>query len=274
MRAGRPSFLDCYHDFVNGTGRIEVRAQANIKTLENYLCPTAIGFPGLVPDIHRAAQFINELRQFETTGGFPNFSIMLLPNDHTAGTRAGMPTPEAAVADNDLALGRIVEAVSHSKFWPETCIFVVQDDPQAGFDHIDGHRTVAMVISPYTRRRAVDSTNYNQTSMVRTIELLLGLPPMNQLDSSATPMASCFVDQPDLTPYDALPNQIPLDRLNPELSQIRDRSQLHWARESAKLDLDDIDRADEDTLNRILWHARRGRDDTYPQWAVGARASD
>ena len=107
-----------------------------------------------MPDVHRAAQFINELKQFENDGrAFRTSSIMLLPNDHTSGTRPGMPTPEAAVADNDLALGRIVEAVSHSKFWPETCIFVVQDDPQAGFDHIDGHRTVALVISPYTRRK-------------------------------------------------------------------------------------------------------------------------
>jgi YVTN family beta-propeller protein len=271
MGRGTPTFLDCYRDFIDGTNLIDVRATANIKTLENYLCPTAIGFPGIVPDIHRAAQFINELKQFETSGGFPNFSIMLLPNDHTSGTRAGMPTPEAAVADNDLALGHIVEAVSHSKFWPETCIFVVQDDPQAGFDHIDGHRTVALVISPYTRRRALDSTNYNQTSMVRTIELVLGLPPMNQLDSSATPMASCFMDEPDLTPYDAVPNEIPLDRLNPQLSDIRDSRQLHWAMESAKLDLADIDRANEDIFNRILWHARRGRDDTYPQWAVGTQ---
>ena len=121
--------------------------------------------------------------------------IMSLPNNHTSGTRPGMPTPAAAVADNDLALGQIVEAVSRSKFWRETCIFVVEDDPQAGFDHIDGHRTVALVISPYTRRRGVDSTNYNQTSMVRTIEQILGLPPMNQLDASATPMASCFCDE-------------------------------------------------------------------------------
>ena len=273
-KEGRPSFIDCYRDFVDGTGLIDVKATANIKTLENYLCPTAIGFPGTVPDIHRAGQFIDELKQFEKTGDFPNFSIMLLPNDHTAGTRPGMPTPASAVADNDLALGRIVEAVSHSKFWPETCIFVVQDDPQNGFDHIDGHRTVAMVISPYTRRGVVDSTNYNQTSMVRTIELLLGLPPMNQFDSSATPMASCFMDEADLTPYDAAANQIPLDQLNPQLSQIRDPRQRHWAAESAKLDLDDIDRADENIFNRILWHARRGSDDTYPQWAVNAKSEE
>src|SRR6185295_13270491 len=111
--------------------------------------------------------------------------IMLLPNDHTSGTRPDTPTPAACVADNDLALGQIVEAVSHSKFWKDTCIFVVQDDPQNGFDHIDGHRTVALAISPYTRRGALDSTNYNQTSMVRTMELILGLAESQALRGRA-----------------------------------------------------------------------------------------
>ena len=119
------------------------------------------------------------------------------------------------VADNDLALGRIVEAVSKSKFWPETCIFVVEDDPQNGFDHVDGHRTVALVISPYTKRKFVDHTNYNQTGMVKTIELILGLPPMNQLDLSATPMRDCFQDKPDLTPYDARAEPDPAGRDEP-----------------------------------------------------------
>ena len=200
--------------------------------------------------------------------------IMSLPNNHTAGTRPGLPTPEAAVADNDLALGRIVEAVSHSKFWKETCIFVVEDDPQNGFDHIDGHRTVALVISPYTKRGVVESTNYNQTSMVRTIELLLGLPPMNQLDASATPMTSCFTDVPDFRSYQAVPNRIPLDRLNPRLTDIRNPRQLHWAMVSLAQPLDEVDRADEDTLNRILWFAARGRDDSYPAWAVLADVDD
>src|SRR5205814_355520 len=145
---------------------------------------------------------------YEAKGELPNLIVMTLPNDHTAGTRPGMPTPAAAVADNDLALGRVIEAVSQSPFWKETCVFVVEDDPQNGFDHIDGHRTVGMAISPYTRRGgAVVSTNYNQTSMVRTIELILGLPPMNQLDASATPMAGCFIGAPDVTPYKAMPNR-------------------------------------------------------------------
>lgn len=273
-RKSRPSFLECYRDFVENKQEIDVQATAAVASLQPYLCPTAIGFPSIVPDVHRAAQFIRELKEFEAQGNLPNFMIMMLPNDHTSGTRPDMPTPAAAVADNDLALGRVVEAVSRSKFWPQTCIFVVQDDPQNGFDHIDGHRTVALVISPYTRRHAVDSTNYNQTSMVRTMELILGLPPMNQLDASATPMASCFTGEIDLTPYAAAPNNVPLDELNPKLSAIRDARQRRWAEASLELPLDDVDEADEDTLNRILWHAARGRDDTYPAWAVLAEADE
>jgi len=268
LRKERPGFLDCYRDFIEQAGRIEIRAEANHKTLAPYLCETYPGFPNIVPDVYRAAEFIKELRAFEQRGTFPHFCIMLLPNNHTSGTKPGMPTPQASVADNDVALGRIVEAVSRSRFWPQTCIFVVEDDPQNGYDHIDGHRTVAQVISPYTKRGFVDSTNYNQTSMVRTIELILGLPPMNQFDASATPMTTCFADKPDLTPYTAVPNNIPLDQVNPSLSEIRDPRQLHWASISQELPLDDVDQADEDTLNRILWFAARGRDDTYPSWAV------
>ncbi len=141
---------------------------------------------------YRAAEFIKELKEFEKNDNFPNFIIMLLPNDHTSGTRPGMPTPQAAVADNDLALGQIVEAISASKFWKETCILVTEDDPQDGLDHVDGHRTVGMVISPYTKRGEVVSTYYSQINMVRTIENILGLPPMNQLDLSAEPMTDCF----------------------------------------------------------------------------------
>jgi len=267
-RKESPKFMDCYRDLMSGGGEISVRATAAIKSLEPYVCESVIGFPSIVPDVYRAAEFIRELKQFERDGALPNLMIMLLPNDHTVGTRPNMPTPEAAVADNDLALGQVIEAVSKSKFWPETAVFVVQDDPQAGFDHIDGHRTVAMVVSPYTRRHAVDSTNYNQTSMIRTMELILGLPPMNQLDASATAMTNCFTEQADLTPYQSVPNNIPLDRLNPDLKAIRDPRQRHWAEVSLQLPLDDVDEADEDTLNRILWHSTRGRDDTYPAWAV------
>ncbi|HHI67860.1 MAG TPA: hypothetical protein ENJ97_00885, partial [Planctomycetes bacterium] len=185
-----------------------------------------------------------------------------------SGMRPGMPTPEAAVADNDLALGKIVEAVSHSPFWPKTCIFVTEDDPQNGFDHVDGHRTVGLVISPYTKRGYVDHHNYNQTSMIKTIELLLGLPPMNQLDASASAMTTCFTDKPNLAPYKAAKNEIPLDRLNRKVSMLKDPRARKWALASLDLPLEEVDEADEDTLNRILWFAVKGRDDTYPSWAV------
>jgi hypothetical protein len=271
----KPSFLDCYRDFVDQRGEVEIRCTPAIKTLEPYSCPTFMPFNNTVPDVYRADQFIRELREFEAKGELPNLIVMTLPNDHTGGTRPGMPSPAAAVADNDVALGRVVEAVSNSKFWRETCIFVVEDDPQNGFDHIDGHRTVGMVISPYTRRGgAVDSTNYNQTSMVRTMEIILGLPPMNQFDASATPMASCFTDKPDLTPYKAVPNIVPLDQVNPQLSDIRNPRQRYWAEVSIKLPLDDVDEADEDTFNRVLWFAARGSDETYPAWAVNRDDDD
>ena len=168
------------------------------------------------------------------------------------------------MADNDLALGQIVEALSRSKFWKDTCVFVVEDDPQAGFDHVDGHRTVALAISPYTRRKHVDHTNYNQTGMVKTIELMLGLPPMNQLDLSATAMRACFQATPDLSPYTAVPNRIPLDEMNKPLKKLTGQA-LHWAKKSLELPLDEPDEADEDTLNRILWHAMRGDGVPYPE---------
>ena len=129
---------------------------------------------------------------------------------------------------------------------------------------------MALVISPYTRRRFVDSTCYNQTGMVKTIELILGLPPMNQLDLSATAMRDCFQDTPDLTPYTAAPNRIPLDEMNPPLEKLKGQA-LHWAKESLELDLDEADEADEETFNRILWHAARGDNAPYPRMFAGAR---
>ena len=123
------------------------------------------------------------------------------------------------MADNDLAFGQIVEAVSHSRFWTDTCIFAVEDDPQNGWDHVSGYRTTAYVVSAYTRRGAVVSTQYNQTSLLRTMELMLGLPPMNQMDATATPMFDCFTDTPDFTPFDAVTNNVPLDQMNPDAEE-------------------------------------------------------
>jgi YVTN family beta-propeller protein len=258
------TWTDYYNDYKSGASRIPIAIRSNLKSLQPYTHPHYPWFPLLAPDVYRARVFIEELKEFEKKGTLPNLIYLTLPCDHTDGTRPGFPTPRAMVADNDLALGRIVEAVSKSRFWPETCIFVVEDDPQDGFDHVDAHRTVALAISPYTKRRFVDHTNYNQTGMVKSIELMLGLPPMNQLDLSATPMRYCFQSQPDLTPYQAVPNQIPLDEMNPELDKLRGQA-LEWARKSLAMNLDEGDEADEDTLNRILWHSVRGDGVPYPE---------
>ncbi|MFB3785011.1 MAG: alkaline phosphatase family protein [bacterium] len=259
----KAQFLDYYKDYLEGTHTIQMRARTELKRLEPYLCPTYVGFPNTVPDVIRVREFLKEFREFERQGSLPHFIILLLPNDHTSGTRPDRPTPRASVADNDLALGQIVEAVSHSRFWEKTCIFVVQDDPQDGLDHVDSHRTVALVISPYTRRGFVDSTMYTQPGMLKTIELILGLPPMNQFDLLATPMRACFRNEPDLTPYKALKNNIPLDEMNPPLPKTSGM-QRYWAQKSLELDLSKEDLIDEDLFNRIIWHAVKGYDVPYP----------
>ena len=263
-----PKFLDYYRDFTGKAGELEIRSRPAIESLRPYLVTNTVGWDMNIPDVFRAAQFIGELKQFEQSGDFPNLSIICLPNDHTSGTKAGSPTPGAQVADNDLALGQIVEAISRSRYWPETCIFVIEDDPQNGWDHVSGFRTTAYVVSAYTRRGATVSTQYNQTGLLRTIELMLGLPPMNQLDATATPMFDCFTDTPDLTAFTAVTNNIPLDLINPEVKKVSDALLRKNAYASARLPLDQPDRCPEDLLNRILWHAMKGPQAPYPEWAV------
>ena len=274
QRKGKIKFMDHYREFIEGTSNILVYSRPAIESLRPHLVTNTVGWDMDIPDIFRAAQFIKELKQFEKNGGFPNLTLICLPNDHTSGTAAGAPTPAAQVADNDLALGQIVEAISRSRFWSNTCIFVIEDDPQNGWDHVSGYRTVAFVISPYTKRRATISTQYNQTSILRTIELILGLPPMNQLDATATPMSDCFTNVPDFTPYTCLPNNIPLDQMNPEPRRIADPLLRRHAVTSSKLPLDQVDKCPEDVLNRILWHAMKGPDAPYPAWAVSRFKDD
>jgi len=267
-RKGAPKFLDHYREFVMKTDTIALRSEPAIESLRPYLATNTVGWDLAVPDVFRALQFTNELYQFEQTGNFPELSIICLPNDHTSGTDPGFPTPAAHVADNDLAFGQIVEAISHSRFWTNTCIFAIEDDPQAGWDHISGYRTTAYVVSPYTKRGKVVSTQYNHTSMLRTIELILGLPPMNQLDATATPMFDCFTNIPDFTPFVAVPNRVPLDQMNPEPKKLSNVQLRKDAYVSAKLPLDKPDQCPEDVLNRILWRAMKGPHVPYPQWAV------
>ena len=157
--------------------------------------------------------------------------------------------------------------MSKSRFWAETCFFIIEDDPQDGWDHISGYRTTAFVVSPYTKRKTVISTQYNQTSLLRTIELILGLPPMNELDATATPMFDCFQDQPDTSRYIAVESNIPLDKLNQNTAEITEPTQKRFAIQSEELNFEKLDACPEDTLNRILWHSARG-DEPYPVWAV------
>jgi len=263
------SFPDIYQDFVKGTRRIRFTQNIGIENLRRYSCREYPGWNMRIPDVLRAEVFLRELKEFERKDYFPNLVIIYLPQDHTSGTQPGMPTPRAHVADNDLALGRIVEAISKSKFWAKTCIFVIEDDPQDGFDHVDGHRSLCLVISPYTKRGAVVSEFYNQSSVLHTICRILGVPPLNQMVALAPVMTTCFTDKPDFTPYTALPNRVPLDELNPPLSSLTPQ-QRHWAEASLRLPLEKPDLAEEDLLNRILWHAVRGVDAPYPSEFAGA----
>ena len=267
-RKGEPTWTDCYQDFTNNTQEIVNRSEPDIEALRPYIVTNAPGWDLNVPDQVRAAHFIEHLKNDEAKGSMPDFIIMWLNTDHTSGTKAGLPTPAAQVADNDLAVGKIVEAVSHSRFWKDTCIFAVEDDPQAGWDHVSGYRTTAYVISPFTKRGAVISTQYNQTSLLRTMELILGLPPMNQLDATATPMFDCFASTPDFTPFAAVPNNVPLDEMNREPRRISDSQLRKDAYASARLPLEKPDQCPEDLLNRILWRAMKGPQTPYPEWAA------
>jgi hypothetical protein len=163
---------------------------------------------------------------------------------------------------------------SHSSFWKDTCIFGIEDDPQAGWDHVSGYRTTAYVVSPYTKRHAVVSANYNQVSLIRTMELILGLPPMNQMDATANPMFDCFSSVPDFTPFDSVTNNIPLDLMNPSPVSIKDPIQRRDAIASARLPLAKPDQCPEDLLNRIIWRAQMGSHTPYPAWAVDKTDDD
>ena len=189
---------------------------------------------------------------------------MLLPDDHTVGTSPGFPTPRATVADNDLAVGRIVDAVSHSRYWPKTAIFVTEDDAQNGLDHVDGHRSEALVVSPYTRRGAVDSTLYSTINIVSTIERILGLPPMNQFDAAAHTMAKAFSNRPNLAAFRSVPNEIPLDEMNAPVAALRGL-QKSLALASLRMDFSEPDNAPEDVLNRAIWHSVTGYTRPYPR---------
>ncbi|MFN7919685.1 MAG: hypothetical protein U0Q16_06290 [Bryobacteraceae bacterium] len=208
------------------------------------------------PDVDRMQFFLRDLEEFERTGEMPRLIVMRLGNDHTAGLAPGAFSPRSMFADNDLAFGRLVEAVSKSRFWKDTAIFVLEDDAQAGPDHVDSHRSIAFVISPYAKRRQVDSGFYSTVSMLRTIELILGLDPMTHHDAAARPMYTAFASKADLAPYRAEMPRVSLTERNPERGKLAARS--------AKLDLSEADLNDDDEMNDLLYLALQGRPAPVP----------
>jgi len=209
-----------------------------------------------LPDNRRVDVWLKEFAELEANGKLPALSIVRLGNDHTAGTRPGYPTPTAMIAENDLALGRVVEAISKSRYWKESAVFVLEDDAQNGPDHVDAHRTLAQVISPYTRTGAVDSTLYSTAAMLRTIEDLVGLSPLTQFDAQATSMLGSFGDTADLTPYAAVRPAMAGDA--------RNAASAPMAAVSARQRLDREDQIDERTFNEAIWQSVKGRGSRMP----------
>ncbi|USN98308.1 MAG: bifunctional YncE family protein/alkaline phosphatase family protein [Phycisphaeraceae bacterium] len=268
-RSGRPGFSACFAAWRNGGDDVVFGCEPSIETIRPFSPSGYVGWNMSVPDQFRADFILNQLKGYEEKGEYPDLTIICLPQDHTSGTSRNCPTPAACVADNDLGLGRIIEGLSHSSFWPEMAIFVIEDDPQAGWDHVSGYRTVSLVASPYAKRAEIVSTRYNTTSILRTIEQILGMPPMNAFDASAEPMFECFTDHADTTPYDARPSNVPLDQMNIAAKDIDDPQLRQDAIASASMNFEQVDRAPEDKLNQILWRAMRGTHEPYPAWAAG-----
>ncbi len=237
---------------------------APLKPLNKILASNYPSYSQAIPDVVRAQIFLTDLKKWETASEMPNFVVLQLPSDHTRGTTPGANTPKAMVADNDLALGQIVEALSKSRFWKKMAIFVVEDDAQNGVDHVDGHRTTALAISPYIRRGHVDSTFYSQQSMLKTIELILGLPTLSLFDLIANDMRAGFTNTPDLKPFEAIQPKQSLFEVNPPVSALRGQAR-RAALDSMKMRFDVPDAAPTEKLNRILWHQIKGWNTRYPR---------
>lgn len=245
-----------YGEFVNNGKTRKDPAKAAVKSLEGHIDPWYRGFDVRYSDQDRATQFIKDFRELAKSGDIPRFIMIRLPNDHTAGTKKDHHTPEAMLADNDLAFGRIVEELSHSRFWPKMAIFVLEDDAQNGSDHVDAHRSPAFIISPWVKRGSVDSTLYSTSSMLRTMELILGLQPMSQFDAGATPMRAAFTMTPDLRPWKALPANVDL--------RLKNSAGAPGQKETEEMNLEVEDAIDDVGFNVIIWKAVRGAESEMP----------
>ncbi len=230
--------------------------KTNLKSLEGHFC---IGYPAFdlaIQDIHRQQLWAQDFDSLVAAGALPHFNTIRLGNDHTSGMRKGAYTPFAAVADNDLAVGRLIEHISHSPVWKESAIFILEDDAQNGSDHVDAHRSPVYVISPYTKRKTPVHNMYATAGVLRTMELILGLPPMSQYDAAATPLWECFTPTPDLRPYTAREANVSLEERNTAWNES--------ARRSAAFDLEHEDRAPDLDLNEVVWKAIHGEQAVMP----------
>jgi hypothetical protein len=214
------------------------------------------GFDLNYPDVNRAHAFLNELAEYEKTGTMPRLMTVRMGNDHTSGTSVGKVAPLSAAADNDYAVGLLVEGVSKSRFWGTTLICILEDDAQNGQDHVDSHRSPAYIISPYVKRHTVDNNMYNTASMLRTMELVLGLRPMTHFDAAARPMTASFQSKPNTAPFVAEKPRIPLETKNTAAAPL--------AAASNRMNFDEADEIDDDLLNEILWKAIKGTDAPAP----------
>lgn len=224
--------------------------KANYKTLENHICPNYSSWDLNILDISREKVWEHDFDSLLLTNDVPRFNTIRFGNDHTSGMAKNAYSPFAAVADNDLALGRFVEHLSKSSIWKESAVFVLEDDAQNGADHVDAHRSIAFVISPFVKRKSVDHTHYTTSSMLRTIELILGLQPMSQYDAAATPMWRCFTSSTDNSPFFAIGNQVDIYEKNIVDSDL--------SRASEQFNLAKIDDVPPIEFNEILWKAIKG----------------
>jgi YVTN family beta-propeller protein len=243
-------------------GEFEAYSKRKGSALDGRFAPNYPDYDLKIKDIDRVEVWKKDIDSLIAANAVPHFSSIRLGNNHTSGARIGAPTPAAHVADNDLALGRFIEYLSKSPIWKESAVFVLEDDAQNGADHVDAHRSPALVISPYTKRKHVEHTMYSTSGMLRTMELILGLPPMSQYDAAATPMFACFTNTPTLAPYIHIPANIDLDAKNTAMTEP--------ARQSEKLDLRFADKIDDRLFNEIIWKAVKGEHSLMPAPRRGA----
>ncbi|WP_316797659.1 bifunctional YncE family protein/alkaline phosphatase family protein [Pedobacter frigidisoli] len=231
-------------------------AKANIKSLQGHMCPASPGFDMDITDQVRADAWIHDFDSLVVAGSVPQFNTLRVSNDHTSGQKKGKVSPQSAVADNDLAVGRILERLSHSPIWKESVVFILEDDAQNGPDHVDAHRSPAYIIGPYVKRKSVVHTMYSTSGFLRTMELILGLPPMSQYDAAAVPLFECFTEKPDLTPYNVITPSINLNNRNVAVNESSRRSELfNFAKEDSAPDLD---------LNEVIWKSVKGENSVMP----------